>query len=80
MGKDRSSIRQIDAIKHTDLTQSERDVLKDDATRWRRMGAGGHLDDWLAYQSGLEIRRRPALRLGSPINPKAMAIRRRSRN
>lgn len=60
---------QIDAIKHTDLTQSERDVLKDDATRWRRMGAGGHLDDWLAYQSGLEIRRRLALRLAFTNKP-----------
>jgi hypothetical protein len=42
----------IDDIKQTDLTQSERDVLKADRERWRHMGAGGHLDDWLAYQAG----------------------------
>ena len=31
---------QVDDIKQTDLTQSERDVLKEDAARWQRMGAG----------------------------------------
>ena len=40
---------QVDDIKQKELTQSEREVLKEDATRWQRMGAGGHLDDWLAY-------------------------------
>jgi len=38
----------IDNIKQTELTQSERDVLAQDKTRWKRMGEGGHLDDWLA--------------------------------
>jgi len=28
----------IDDIKHTDLTQAERDVLKADRERWERMG------------------------------------------
>jgi hypothetical protein len=59
----------VEDIKQTELTQSERDVLKDDATRWRRMGDGGHLDDWLAYQPGLEIRRRLALRLAFTNKP-----------
>jgi hypothetical protein len=35
----------IDTIKQTELTQSERDVLKRDAERWRRMGEGSHLDE-----------------------------------
>ena len=36
---------QVEAIKQSDLTQSEREVLKEDAARWKRMGAGSHLDD-----------------------------------
>ena len=43
----------IDTIKQTDLTVSERQVLDDDRERWRRMGSGAHLDDWLAYGPGL---------------------------
>ena len=35
-----SLLMQLDDIKHTDLTQSERDVLTQDRTRWRRMGEG----------------------------------------
>jgi hypothetical protein len=45
----------IDTIKQTDLTVSERQVLDDDRERWRRMGSGAHLDDWLAYGPGLLI-------------------------
>ena len=60
---------QVDDIKQKDLTQSERDVLKEDATRWRRMGAGAHLDDWLAYQPGLMIRRRLAMRMAFTNRP-----------
>ena len=33
------------------------------------MGAGGHLDDWLAYQPGLMIRRRLAMRLAFTNKP-----------
>jgi hypothetical protein len=29
---------QVDDIKQKDLTQSEREVLKEDAARWKRMG------------------------------------------
>jgi hypothetical protein len=43
----------IDDIKHTDLTQAERDVLKADRERWERMGNSGHLYDWLGYHPGL---------------------------
>jgi hypothetical protein len=59
----------IENIKQTDLTQSERDVLKHDAERWRRMGAGSHLDDWLAYGPGLMIRRRLAMRIAFVNRP-----------
>ena len=33
------------------------------------MGAGGHLDDWLAYQPGLMIRRRLAMRMAFTNKP-----------
>src|SRR5262245_27466767 len=56
-------------IKHAELTQSERDVLDEDRKRWRRMGAGGHLDDWLAYGPGLTIRRRLAMRIAHVNTP-----------
>src|SRR5262245_24646325 len=59
----------IQTIKQTELTQSERDVLRDDAERWQRMGAGGHLDDWLAYYPGLAIRRRLAMKLAFTNRP-----------
>jgi hypothetical protein len=64
---------QVEDIKQTDLTQSERDVLKDDATRWRRMGGGGHLDDWLDYQRGLMIRRTLAMKLAHTNRPEGKA-------
>jgi hypothetical protein len=60
----------IEDIKQTELTLSERDVLKADAERWARMGAGGHLDDWLAYAPGLMIRRRLAMKIAYTDNPK----------
>jgi hypothetical protein len=64
---------QIDAIKLKDLTQSEREVLKEDAARWKRMGAGSHLDEWLSYQPGLEIRRRLAMRIAFTNKPDGKA-------
>jgi hypothetical protein len=60
---------QIENILQTDLTQSERAVLNEDTARWGRMGGGGHLDDWLAYQPGLMIRRRLAMRLAFVNRP-----------
>jgi hypothetical protein len=53
----------IDEIEQRDLIQSERDVLAEDRKRWKHMGAGAHLDDWLAYGPGLLIRRRLAMRI-----------------
>ncbi len=61
--------RLIDTIKQTDLTVSERQVLDDDRERWRRMGSGAHLDDWLAYGPGLLIRRRLAMRIAYVNRP-----------
>jgi hypothetical protein len=60
---------QVEAIKQSELTQSEREVLKEDAARWKRMGAGSHLDDWLSYFPGLAIRRRLAMRLAFTNKP-----------
>jgi hypothetical protein len=49
-------------IGHEQLTDSERKVLVSDAERWKRMGAGAHLDGWLAYGRSLMIRRRMAMK------------------
>ena len=69
----------IDTIKQTDLTVSERQVLDDDRERWRRMGSGAHLDDWLAYGPGLLIRRRLAMRIAYVNRPEGKGYA-RSRN
>jgi hypothetical protein len=66
---------QVDDIKLMELTQSERDVLKEDGKRWHRMGAVGHLDDWLAYYPGLAIRRRLAMRLAFTNKPEGKTRR-----
>jgi hypothetical protein len=60
---------QIEDIKATELVQGERDTLREDALRWPRMGAGSHLDDWLAYVPGLRIRRRLAMKLAHVNKP-----------
>lgn len=59
----------IESIEQTELTQSERAVLAEDRKRWKRMGAGAHLDDWLAYGPGLMIRRRMAMRIAFVNKP-----------
>ena len=59
----------IEDIKQSELTASEREVLTNDRTRWERMGAGAHLDEWLAYGPGLMIRRRLAMRLAFVDRP-----------
>src|SRR2546421_12804042 len=47
----------------SELTEHERKILAEDRERWRRMGAGEHLDDWLAYGPGQLIRRRLAMKI-----------------
>src|SRR6516225_12357015 len=59
----------IDDIEQTELTASERGVLSEDRKRWKRMGEGAHLDEWLAYGPGLLIRRRLAMRLAHTNRP-----------
>jgi hypothetical protein len=59
----------LENIEQTELTISERTVLAEDRERWKRMGAGAHLDDWLAYGPGLMIRRRLAMRLAYVNKP-----------
>jgi hypothetical protein len=56
-------------IEHEQLADGERKVLAGDAERWKRMGAGAHLDDWLAYGPGLLMRRRMAMRIAYVNQP-----------
>jgi hypothetical protein len=59
----------IDDIEQIELTPSERAVLAEDRERWKKMGAGAHLDEWLAYGPGLMIRRRLAMKLAYTNKP-----------
>lgn len=59
----------IENIKRDELVASERQVLEDDKKRWKRMGDGAHLDEWLAFAPGLGIRRRLAMRLAYTNRP-----------
>jgi hypothetical protein len=59
----------LETIKKSDLTPSERDILAADRERWARMGAGSHLEDWLAYGPGLMIRRRLAMKAAASNAP-----------
>lgn len=63
----------IENIKRDELTASEREVLEEDKKRWRRMGTGAHLDEWLAYGPGIAIRRRLAMRLAVTNRPEGKA-------
>lgn len=59
----------IEEIKQKELSPDERAVLAADSERWTRMGAGSHLDDWLAYQPGLRIRRKLAMQVAHVNKP-----------
>ena len=52
-----------------ELSSEQREVLRQDAERWRRMSSGSHLDDWLAYIPGLQIRRALAMRRAHTNTP-----------
>jgi hypothetical protein len=58
-----------ETLRQTDLTANEREVLNKDRERWRRMGAGAHLNDWLAYGDGFSIRRRLAMKIAHVNRP-----------
>jgi hypothetical protein len=59
----------IEQIKQSELTANEREVLKRDEERWRRIGGGAHLNEWLEFYPGLDIRRRMAMRLNHMNKP-----------
>jgi hypothetical protein len=63
----------IDDIKKSELTDSEREVLEGDRERWKHMGSGGHLDQWLAYGPGQAIRRHLAMKLAYTNRPEGKA-------
>lgn len=59
----------LEDIKRTELTPSEREVLEEDRRRWKRLGTGAHLDEWLAFAPGLAIRRHLAMKLAYTNRP-----------
>jgi hypothetical protein len=75
MTKTRSAARattmteQIAQIKQSELTPSERQVLDRDRERWQRVGGGAHLDEWLEFYPGLDIRRRLAMHIAFTNKP-----------
>jgi hypothetical protein len=62
----------VEEIKQSELklTANEHEVLKRDEERWQRIGDGAHLNEWLEFYPGLEIRRRIAMRLNHANKPK----------
>jgi len=67
--RERMTAVTYETIRQTELTANEREVLTRDSERWRRMGAGAHLNDWLAYGDGLMIRRRLAMKIAHVNRP-----------
>jgi hypothetical protein len=63
----------IDLIQQTELTADQREVLAQDRERWQRMGAGHHLDDWLAFGPGQHIRRTLAMKIAHTNKPEGRA-------
>jgi hypothetical protein len=62
-------MKTIDEIEQEELTVGEREILADDRKRWKHMGTGAHLDEWLSFAPGLMIRRRLAMRLAFTNRP-----------
>jgi hypothetical protein len=56
-------------ILQAELTEHDRKILIEDTERSKRLGAGQHLDDHLAFIPGLQIRRRLAMRLAHSNAP-----------
>jgi len=59
----------ITAIKETELSASEREVLEQDHSRLARLGGGAHLDEWMEFHPGLVIRRHLAMRIAFTNRP-----------
>jgi hypothetical protein len=60
---------EIQNLYATELNPSEREVLAADTERWKRIGAGSHLDEWLQFGPGLLIRRRIAMKMAHTSEP-----------
>jgi hypothetical protein len=48
---------------HDSLESGQRKILAADRERWKHMGAGAHLSDWLAFLPGMLLRQEMALRI-----------------
>ena len=48
---------------HDSLESGQRKILAADRERWKHMGAGAHLSDWLAFLPGMLLRQQMALRI-----------------
>jgi hypothetical protein len=53
-----------------DLLESEqREILAAYRKRWKNMGVGGHLSDWMAFLPGMELRRAIAMKIAGTDKP-----------
>jgi hypothetical protein len=64
-----ATMMNVDDIQQAELIASEREVLAKDKVRWKKFGAGAHLDEWLEFGPGLMIRRRLAMKLANTNKP-----------
>jgi hypothetical protein len=63
----------LELILQEELTEDERNILAQDGERWKRMGAGQHLDDWLSFGPGQLIRRTSAMKVAHTNRPEGRA-------
>jgi hypothetical protein len=70
----------IELIQQNELTAEQRDVLAQDRERWQRMGAGRHLDDWMAFGPGQLIRRSLAMKIAHTNKPEGRTYTETMRN
>ncbi len=54
---------------HDSLESDQREILAADRKRWKHMGAGGHLSDWMAFLPGMELRRAMAMKIARTNKP-----------
>ena len=64
---------------HDSLESDQREILAADRKRWKHMGAGGHLSDWMAFLPGMELRRAMAMKIAGTNKPGGQGLHRRSR-
>jgi hypothetical protein len=68
----------ITQILQSELAESERQTLVADRERWKSLGTGRHLDDYLQFITGLMIRRRLAMRMAHTNRPIGSSTTKRS--